>query len=436
MTVYRERWAESCKRKDIEMTYIEFYDKTSIVNICSCLTNIPDRVILVGGDRKPIERRKADYRRVFSDRGHNIDFDCRTVNKNSMDDIISKLEEIITLDDEIAVDLTGGDDLMLVAMGIVYERHRTERNIQLHRFNIRSNTIYDCDSDGKTIEKDDLKLSVEENIRIYGGEVVMGAEDGDSGTRPWDITPEFQWELEAMWDACRSNICAWNVQVTILAVAEQYRQADNDRLTTRVSLADVRKHFEENGGVFAMKRSVLNKLQMAGLITFYYDDDTLLVRYKNDQVKRLLSKAGNVLELKVYTELIALEDDAGNPLYDAMNGVVIDWDGNERDGESRVDTYNEVDIVAMKGALPVFISCKNGSTVEMEELYKLYSVSERFGGEYTKRILIATSIDDTKEYFKHFRQRAKDMGITIIDDFAVCDDKERERVLRSLWQRK
>ena len=40
--------------------------------------------------------------------------------------------------------------LYLVGMGIVYARY-PEKNIQMHRFNIRNNTVRDCDQDGKLL---------------------------------------------------------------------------------------------------------------------------------------------------------------------------------------------------------------------------------------------------------------------------------------------
>ena len=51
------------------MTYIEFYDSISVVNICACLTNMPERVVLVGGEKKSMIRYADHYRRVFRSRG-------------------------------------------------------------------------------------------------------------------------------------------------------------------------------------------------------------------------------------------------------------------------------------------------------------------------------------------------------------------------------
>ena len=130
-----------------------------------------------------------------------------------------------------------------------------------------------------------------------------------------------------------------------------------------------------------------------------------------------------------------LKNSDGSPLYDVMTGVFIDWDG--RTAEDSYDTLNEIDVLATKGVVPVFISCKNGhlSRDFKDELYKFKSVADRFGGQYAKKILITTALDDSqnKDSVAHFRKRAEDMGIRIIDDLTTMSDKEAEKTFRNLW---
>ena len=86
----------------------------------------------------------------------------------------------------------------------------------------------------------------------------------------------------------------------------------------------------------------------------------------------------------------------------------------------------------MHHVVPVFVSCKNG-IVTADELYKLNTVAERFGGEYSQKVLIATSIQSLGEAGEYLRQRAEDMNIRIIEDVQNLDDAELERKLKSLW---
>jgi hypothetical protein len=87
----------------------------------------------------------------------------------------------------------------------------------------------------------------------------------------------------------------------------------------------------------------------------------------------------------------------------------------------------------MKGLVPVFISCKNGQYTS-NELYKLRSVAERFGGEHAKKVLIATSMDPEHPSYLQFRQRAEDMKIRVIEDLTELSDREMEKRLRTIWK--
>ncbi len=79
-----------------------------------------------------------------------MNFEHRSVNKNSMQEIITVLSGIVEMYEDCVFDLTGIEDVCHVATDIVYERYK-DINIQMHHSNIRNNTFQDCDMDRKTI---------------------------------------------------------------------------------------------------------------------------------------------------------------------------------------------------------------------------------------------------------------------------------------------
>ena len=85
----------------------------------------------------------------------------------------------------------------------------------------------------------------------------------------------------------------------------------------------------------------------------------------------------------------------------------------------------------MRNLIPLFISCKNGS-VKANELYKLKTVAHTFGGEYGKMALVATSIPEKGDDVAYLRQRASDMGITLIEDVRNMTDEELARRLKNI----
>ena len=413
------------------MTYIEFFDETSTENICACLTNVPDRVVLMGNKLKLMSKYAEIYKEMLNKRGHDVEIICKTINRNSLDDIVNELIKVVETYDDCVIGLTGGEELSLVAAGIVFERFK-DKKIQMHKFNIRNNRIIDCDKDGVTIEKLAPELSVEENIHIYGGSV-LSEEDKPQGTYYWDVDDEFHDEINAMWDVCKQDVRLWNTQIAVFAAAESVRDPKEDVLTTVASAAAVENVVESGGGKFVSVGTIIRGLYDAGILREYsYDGQTIRIRYKNMQMKRCLTKAGLALEMKVFVTALAAKDD-GVPVYnDVMNGVYIDWDGELSENSDEANTENEVDIILMKGMVPVFISCKNGR-VEMEELYKLNTVASRFGGKYVKKVLVAEALDSDSAFSNHFRQRARDMGIRLVEHIHDKTQPEIEKIIRSLW---
>jgi hypothetical protein len=209
----------------------------------------------------------------------------------------------------------------------------------------------------------------------------------------------------------------------------------NNGLLVSASIDKVEKELEKPYGIDA---DFVNKLLEDGLLTHYTEEgDKVYVGFKNEQVKRCLTVEGQVLELKVFFAVNDAKSEDGVPVYqDAMNGVVIDWDGefhNKSAGEE-YDTENEVDIMLMHDIVPVFISCKNGQ-VTADELYKLQTVSQRFGGDYAKKVLVATALDALGDSANYLRQRAEDMNIQIIDNIQEISDEALLQIVSTLWDR-
>lgn len=416
------------------MTYIEFFDKTAIENICACLANAPERVILIGDKMKLLKAHAQRYQQILAQRGYEVEFICHSVNKNNMGNIVQALSYIVETYEDCVFDLTGGDDLFLVATGIVSERYK-DRNIQMHRFNIRNGSIIDCDQDGKTVMENMLpEMSVEENIKVYGGNVIY--EDvRPGGTVLWDLSDDFKADIGAMWRICGADVRRWNTQIGVLAAAEDLRFEADGPLTTEVSVAYLTDHLRYGGAKFVYLKGMIDDLRDSGLLLEAQCDAQILrVTYKNEQVKRCLTKAGLILELKIYlTALEAEEADGCLVYYDVMNGVCIDWDGQILADESDHGSKNEIDIMMMHGIVPVFVSCKNGY-IDIDELYKLNAVAEKFGGRYAKKVLVATALEKNGQFAAYFRQRAKDMNIRLVEGIQNMTDQELSRVVRSFWR--
>ncbi len=417
------------------MTYIEFFDKVATKNVGACLTYVPDRVVFIGDNAKLMKRHIENYQRVFKARGYDIDFSFKTMSQSNLDNAVKLLSELVETYDDCVFDVTGGEEILMLALGIVYARY-PEKNIQIHKVNLRSNAIYDYDKDGTTVYHMPPKLSVEENVRIFGGDVVYGAIHEEKTYR-WDLNPDFLNDIRLMWDICKGNVRYWNTQIGVFAAADAVGSVSEDGLTTVASRAALEHHLQRRGAKYKKAKGIVACLLKHGLLTCFEDEDglSMTVTYKNEQVKKCLTKAGQALEMKVYVTAKEMLDEDGVPVYDdALNGVVIDWDGHCHDEETEAlyDTENEVDVLLMHDVVPVFVSCKNGA-VTSDELYKLDAVAKRFGGQHSKRVLVATALDCMKEAGEYLRQRAMDMNIRVVENIQELDDAALAKKIKSFW---
>lgn len=422
------------------MTFIEFYERDTIENLCGCLTKVPDRVVLVGDKKKLLETHAARYTRILEERGQNTEFVCRTIPRNDMRQIIRKLTEIVDEFGDCVFDLTGGDDLYLVGAGIVFDRKKNEGvNVQMHRFNVAQNVVYDCDLDNNTVfDSVSPALTVEENIKLYGG-IVVNDSRKPQYTHSWNITPGFRSDIARMWEISRDNFEEWNWQIGMYKQAENLKEPSDDPLKVTVKVSRLREVYREQGRSYYNIFRIRDELVEAGLLRDYerIDKDELSFRYKNDQIKRCLTKEGQLLEMMIYSAAL-------DTYTDTMTGVVIDWDGvveEENDGD--YSTINEIDVMMTHGLVPVFVSCKNGD-IDQEELYKLSAVANRFGGKYAKKVLVASNLENGTQFGNFFRRRAKDMGIRLVEGFTDSqgivterltdmDAGEVERLVKSFW---
>ena len=399
------------------MTLIEFYDKARIENIAGALLARADKLILVGDQRKAMERSKPVYEELIKERGRSTEVCYVTVNKNNLQNIIEKLDEVIDGNDECIFDLTGGDDLFLVAAGTLIERFAGK--VMCHRFNLKNSTVTDCDADGNTVSVESFDVSIEENIRLYGGRII------DNGYK-FTFNDEFNRDANNIWSIAKNDLRYWNFcSITIKNIMENCNKAEGLNIT--YSVDDATDALKKNGGGYGLNESFIRSLEASGLIHSLKYGDEVSFGFKNEAVMNVISTPGKMLEVIVASKLSEIKDELGNKLYnDIRVGVMIDWSAEDDPSP----TLNEIDVLAMKDAIPIFISCKSG-IFDADELYKLQTVATRFGEDYAKKVIVFTSPEMLRGNLEYIRGRADDMGIRRIENPDGISDAEFERLLKS-----
>lgn len=351
------------------MTVIEFFDEEKIDNIMGTLLLRPERVVFL----LPEEKDKSFFSAldaILKKRNIKTEVICEFVDASCVEAAQAKIESVAKKYGDCEFDISGGNDIMLVAMG----QAAKSLDVPMHCVNVTEKKVTSVNKN-KSYKTFDVSLDVEELVGIHGGK--CGREATVKAAYTWERDVECEADIEKVWDICRKDTGAWNSAVGAM-----------------------KAHKGENRNVAAIVWSKLKKERLV------YNDGSGM-KYKNDIVKYLLQKQGNALEM--FTFITAKSAEAFD---DGQSGVVIDWKG-------RREVENEIDVLLTKGAVGYFVSCKNGM-VESEELYKLNTVAKRFGGKYAKKILVISRFEPDRS----FMERAQEMGIKVIKNVRYLSKKD------------
>ena len=374
------------------MTIIESFVRAPINNIISALETSVDKIIFLG-ETEHMEKHLVVYKKLLKSKGIETELVMKPISAQDLDSILNVLTELVDSEEEIILDITGGDDLVLLAFGIIYERYRTTKNIRLQHFDLPA---------------EDYPLNVKELISLYGG-IVIPEEPQPTAVNAIEI-------VDKIWDFARENSSKWNRTNSFLKELEKKGNQLEYGLEFRLDFAKTKQRIENYIFKFHEVAQLLKDFESVGLVEdFQEGPDSISYKYKTPFIMRCLDKAGDALEMKCYFEALSLTEN-GKPYFnDCYVSVNIDWDGIIHPLEDNwKDTTNEIDLMVMRGLTPIFISCKNGKIGE-EELYKLNTVASRFGGKYAKKVLIATKLErETPAAQKSYLQRAKDMGVHVV----------------------
>lgn len=392
-----ERWGFMERTKVL----VEFYSEEPLENIMAMIKYRPEKIIFLGHKYNMITKKINDIKQFRDHKCPDVELEFIEVPKDDLDGAIELLTGIIRDNPGVRFELTGGSELILIALGCIAAR------MNISKLRIDPFTGKEIDIRGNQVVTSDyhFSISIEEDIILHGG--VLTSHTGSFCE--WKFTPEFREDIRVMWDICKRYRGNWNKYCA--TIDELRKNTPNQR----------------EGWVEIYKSSLgdaiglIRDLEEEGLVKDYTESGKKIsFRFKNNMIRKVIGKAGNILELHVYE--VATRD--GYLFSDAIIGAHIDWDGEIHDADNPgYDTLNEIDVILMKDVCPIFISCKSGKAGG-HALHELETVSRKFGGKYARKALILAKACDDTTGTKFFKQRAKDMHIWIIDDVYRLSDEQ------------
>lgn len=373
---------------------IEFFSEDAIENIATCLDYSIDKVIFIGYHEPMNTARTRNFAGLIKNIIGIDHIEFVEVISHDLDDIVEKLEDIVTREkkdkNKCYFDLTGGDNLILVAAGIVATKHGiTMHQLDMYTGELREYSLKRNLDSITDIKKDKLCLTLSQYMKFRGTCI---------NTRMHKVfkshfnNKEFVRDIKNLWQICKQYGKHWNIY------GKFFRNNADTPIETIVT--SPYSYTDKVSEVFKL----LTELKEIGIISkLSKDNHCFRFKYKNQDMKDCLCDSGSILEL--YSFLVASECN----YFDSCDiGVHLDWDGIINGWLP--DVTNEVDVLLIKDNIPTFISCKNGR-VDKDALYELDTIANKFGGKYSKRVILSPQSND-----EILNERAREMGIIIVDD--------------------
>ena len=381
---------------------IEFFDEEPIENLITCTHFHMEKVICFGySPMMSLERRgklKRSHKKLCGD--HEMEF--IEVPFGELNEIVKIMDEVLAREygagNQCFFDLTGGGDLILVAMGILSAKYPTP----MHSYNVRTGKLNiieqkDVKSIDELAEHHEKQLKLDHIIGIYGGKIDYNAQ---KDYKKHLDDPSFKNDVKAMWKVARRDQRKWNGFSAFLRSCSNYQLTD---LMVDMGAEDVKRLMKKTPGIRSVKElhQYLEQLGAAKVLqNVDVNQDGIAFEYKSFMIKNCLHDAGCILELHTYYDFV----DSGR-YSDVRVGAHVSWEDQTWYEDDNVK--NEIDVLALEGYVPVFVSCKNGKVDQMA-LYELETVARRFGGRRGKKILVTG-----QKMSAGYAKRAEEMDIEV-----------------------
>ena len=386
-------------------TLIELYDDRPIENVLASEVFRPARTVFLC-PREVAQNKKAKetLTRYFRHCGLDTELVFLESSLYYADKVARQLRSVIETYPDCVVDITGGTDAALFACGSV----SAELGIPAFTYSRRNNCFYDIQSAPFADQLPcTLRHTVEDCFLMAGGALRPGRVDNG-------ILSQYADRFEPFFRLYLAHRAEWTKAINYIQVVSQSEHGAAPKLKIA---ADFTVKGERGTRVDAPV-NLLRELEEIGFLKdVSVSAERVSFTFRDTQVRTWLRDIGSVLELYIYKQCT----DTGL-FNDVVTSAVVDWESTvHRDGVT-----NEIDVMAMRGILPVFISCKT-CPIATEALNELAILRDRFGGKGAKALIVTTQRCRSVTL-----NRASELSIGVIDLDDLKNGSVRERLVKLL----
>ncbi len=367
-------------------TLIELYDERPLENVLGTEMFRPEETIFIcPAEVAKDENIRESLKHYFKHRGISVRLSFIGVNMMDAGGLEQCLRETLSKHEDCTVDISGGTDAALFAAGsvsgdaaVITYSHNKNRFFEIKNAPFARGVL--C-----TVKQD-----AESCFLMAGGTLLPGREDNrklaDKGE-----------EIEKLYEVYVKYRSIWNRQISYI---QRISSANDEKLQAngeRTVKADNR-HIKADS-------DFLEALERKGLIrSLSVTDKEVSFLFPDEIVRFWLRDVGSVLELHVYQACLV-----AGCFDDVVLSAVVNWNDKAR---NRDTVTNEIDVMAISGVHPVFISCKT-SEIHTEALNELAILRDRFGGKGSRAMIVTSAPASQNRSAAH--NRANELGIEVVE---------------------
>ena len=367
-------------------TLIELYDTSPIRNVLATVMFRPQEMILICPPEVAEDpNQKRSLRDFFAYLNCPVKLTLIPVTLLDAGKTERVLREVLESHQDCAIDISGGTDAALFAAGVA------SGDTPVFTYSTRKDTFFEIkNAPFARSLPNTVHLDVRSCLMMAGGTLLPGREDNAGLAEMSDRIDR----LFRVYSAFRPQ---WNRQISYI---QKISSAEPGVLEAGGQLREKagNKNVDADGEFFGA-------LEEAGLILqLQHTDESISFRFPDERVRFWLRDVGAVLELQVFRACRA-----AGCFDDVVLSAVVNWQSGKINRDS---VTNEIDVMAVQGIQPVFISCKT-SEVHTDALNELAILRDRFGGKFARAILVTSGV--TGKTREPVRRRADKLGIELVE---------------------
>ena len=382
-------------------TLIELYDERPIENVLGTEMFRPEETVLLCPPEVESTRElKKSLEEYFRYRGCPVKLTIVPVSMLDTQKVAKRIREVLDTHEDCAIDISGGTDASLYAAGEV----TGSGEIPVYTYSRRRNTFFEIrNAPFARNVPCTITLDARSCFLMAGGTLLPGREDNTKLMQKLD-------QIDDLFEVFSKYRRIWRRQIEYI---QQISSSESGKLA-----ADGPRSVRVDRSTITGDEDFLRALERKGLIAnLQIGQERFRFTFPDEMVRFWLRDIGSVLELKVYRSCIA-----AGCFNDVILSAVVNWAGGS---SQRNAVTNEIDVMAVRGIQPVFISCKTNE-IRTEALNELAILRDRFGGKGS-RAMIVTSAQATKSRAV-MRMRAEELGIEVAEWEDLVGDRLVQRL--------